>query len=107
MEKKKPKSLQVKMEVPPDISAVYSNFAVISHTPAEVVIDFACVLPNLPRARVGSRIVTTPVNAKLLLRALKENLERYETQFGEIKLPDRGTDLASQFFGGIKPPDQE
>ena len=107
MDKKKPKSLQVKMEVPPDITAIYSNFAVITHSPAEVVIDFACVLPNLPRARVGSRIVTTPVNAKLLLRALKENLERYEAQFGEIQLPPGGPDLASQFFGGVKPPEQE
>ncbi len=50
-----------------------------------------------------ARIITTPMHAKLLLRALRQNLERYESRFGEIRLPSEGDDLARQFFGGIKP----
>jgi hypothetical protein len=44
------------------------------------------------------------MHAKLLLRALTENLKKYEAQFGEIKVPSGGDDLAQQFFGGVKPP---
>jgi hypothetical protein len=50
------------------------------------------------------RIINTPLHAKLLLRALSDNLEKYEAQFGEIKTPDSGEGLAQQFFGGVKPP---
>jgi hypothetical protein len=104
-EEKKPRSRKVKVEVSPDLEAIYSNFAVISHSASEIMIDFARILPNTPAARVRARIVTTPMNAKLLLRALKENLEKFETQYGEIRIPTAGTDLASQFFGEVKPPE--
>lgn len=63
----------------------YSNLAIISHSPAEFIIDFTRVLPGIPKAKVHSRIIMTPQHAKLLLSALKENIERYEKQFGEIK----------------------
>lgn len=96
--------VKVNIEIPPDLDAVYANFAIISHSPSEIVIDFARILPNTPRARVHARIVTTPLHAKLLLRALQENLERYETQFGEIRLPS-GDDLARQFFGPTRLPE--
>jgi hypothetical protein len=77
---------------------------VITHSASEIIFDFARVLPNTPTAKVYARIITTPMHAKLLLRALHENLERYEAQFGEIKLPDAGDALAQQFFGVAKPP---
>lgn len=96
--------MQVHIEVPPDLDAVYANFAMITHTPSEIIMDFARVLPNTPSAKVCARIIHTPMHAKLLLRALSENLEKYETQFGEIKLPAEGDALAQQLFGAVKPP---
>jgi hypothetical protein len=96
---------KINIEVPADLDATYANFAMITHSPSEIIIDFARVLPNAPQSKVHARIVTTPMHAKLLLRALSENLEKYEAQFGEIKLPSGGANLAQQFFGGVKPPD--
>ena len=98
------RQIQVNIEVPPDLEATYANFALITHSASEIVIDFARVLPNTPRTRVYARIITTPLHAKLLLRALKENLHKYEAQFGEIKLPADGDALVQQFFGAAKPP---
>ncbi|MGD2177028.1 MAG: DUF3467 domain-containing protein [Anaerolineae bacterium] len=94
---------KVNIEVPPDLDATYANFAIITHSPSEIIIDFARVLPNTPKSKVHARIVTTPMHAKLLLRALTENLKKFEAQFGEIKLPPGGDELAQQFFGGVKP----
>lgn len=93
---------QVAVEIPGNLDAAYSNFAVITHSPSEVVIDFARVLPNTPKARVVSRIIVTPMNAKLLLKALTENLAKYEAQFGPIIVP---TGLAEQLFKPPKPPE--
>ena len=99
-----PRQVQVNIEIPPDLDATYANFAAITHTTSEIIIDFARILPNTPRAKVHARIITTPMHAKLLLRALSENLEKYEAQFGEIRLPAEGDELAQQFFGAAKPP---
>jgi len=98
------RQMQVNIEVPPDLDAIYANFALITHTASEIIVDFARVLPNTPKAKVYARIVTTPMHAKLLLRALGENLEKYEAKFGEIRLPADGDALAQQFFGATKPP---
>jgi len=87
-------------EVPANLDATYSNFAMISHSPSEMILDFARVTPSL-KARVVARMVLTPLNAKLLLRALAENLDKYEAQYGEIVVP---THLADQLF---KPPRPE
>ena len=99
-----PQQRQLAVELPNDLSPVYSNFAVITHSPSELVVDFATVLPNMPRAKVSARVVMTPMNAKLFLRALGENLSRYEGQFGEIKLPE-GVSLADHLFRPPKPPE--
>jgi len=96
--------MQINIEVPPDLDAIYANFVLITHSASEIILDFACVLPNTPKAKVHARIITTPMHAKLLLRALSENLSRYEAQFGEIKLPAEGDALAQQFFGAVRPP---
>jgi len=98
------RQMQVNVEVPPDLDAIYANFALITHSASEIIIDFARVLPNTPRAKVYARIITTPLHAKLLLRALSDNLEKYEAQFGEVKLPSDADKLAQQFFGATKPP---
>jgi hypothetical protein len=69
----------------------------ITHSRSEIVIDFAQVLPQVPKARVRNRVIMTAHNAKLLLRALKEHMARFEAQHGEINLPE-GTSLADQLF---------
>jgi hypothetical protein len=66
----------------------YANLALITHSAAEVVIDFARVLPGLHKAKVYSRILMTPYHAKALLRALGENLSKYENAHGPIKTPN-------------------
>jgi len=66
---------------------IYSNFALISHTPAEFVLDFARILPGARKARVHARIVMTPQHVKALRAALDQNLSRYENEFGTILAP--------------------
>jgi hypothetical protein len=87
------------IEMPASLEATYTNFALITHSPSEVLIDFARVLPNM-KARVLARMVLTPLNAKLLLRALGDNLRKFEDQYGEIVVP---THLADQLFKPPKP----
>jgi len=91
---------QMAIEIPANLEAIYTNFALITHSPSEMILDFARLLPNMPKARIYARIVMTPMNAKLLLRALGENLSRFEAQYGEIVVP---TGLAEQLFKPPKP----
>ena len=105
MKRPKPGQMQIKVQVPPELDATYANFALITHSASEIILDFARVLPNTPTAKVYARIITTPLHAKFLLKALGENLERYEAQFGEIKTPASGDALARQFFGTARPPE--
>jgi hypothetical protein len=92
------------MEVPPGLEPIYTNLARISHSPADIVIDFAQILPGETKAGVRARILMTPLSAKLLLRALKENIARYEAALGEINVPN-STNLADNLFGRIQPPE--
>ncbi|WP_119065926.1 DUF3467 domain-containing protein [Aggregatilinea lenta] len=92
---------QLNLEIPADLPATYANFAIISHSPWEIFLDFAQILPNVPKARVRTRLVLTPANAKMLLRALQDNITRYEQQHGEITLPPRAPSLADQLFRTI------
>jgi hypothetical protein len=100
---KQPHRVQFQVEMPADLGATYANFVLISHSPSEMILDFAQMLPQQPKARVQTRVVMTPLNAKLLYRALSENITKYEAQFGEIKLPRQGPSLAQQFFSAIPP----
>lgn len=59
---------------------IYSNLAIINHSSSEFVLDFASLLPGVPKAKVRSRIILTPSHAKRLLKALQENIQRYESQ---------------------------
>jgi hypothetical protein len=81
---------RLNVEVPVELEATYANMAVIRHSPSEVVIDFIRQMPDQPRAKVYARVVMTPINAKLLLRALTENLTAFESKFGEIRTPEQG-----------------
>ncbi len=64
---------------------IYSNLALISHSGAEIIIDFARMLPGMPKAVVQARIILTPQHAKSLEKALDENIKKFEARFGEIK----------------------
>ena len=64
---------------------IYSNLAVINHSPTEFVVDFIQMMPGVPKAKVKSRIILTPQHAKRLANALVENVSRFEKQFGDIK----------------------
>ncbi|MNS91587.1 hypothetical protein D3C71_374610 [compost metagenome] len=71
-------------------NGTYSNLAIITHSYSEFVMDFISVMPGMPKAKVNSRIVMTPHNAKRLMRALIDNIKRYETQNGLIKDEQEG-----------------
>ena len=64
----------------------YSNLAIISHSTSEFIIDFASLLPGMPKAAVNSRIILTPEHAKRLLLSLQDNVARYESNVGRIEL---------------------
>ena len=83
----KPESLQI--EIDEAIArGVYTNFALISHGESEFVIDFLFLHPQTPRAKVHSRLVTSPLHAKRLLWALKENIDKFESRYGPIPNPE-------------------
>ena len=92
------------INVPEGTEPVYANLARISHSPADIVIDFAHILPGESTANIQSRIVMSPLSAKLLMHALTENLARYEAAFGEIKVPGNST-LAENLFRPLHPPE--
>jgi len=91
------------LEVPDNLVTNYANVVRIAHSPSELVFDFAHLLPGVSPARVSTRVVMSPLGAKLLQRALAENLSRYEAAFGEIKIPGEST-LADLLFRPPAPP---
>ncbi len=93
-----------KLETPQGLGTVYSNLARIAHSPADIVIDFAHLLPGEKSATVNARILMTPMSAKLLLRALADNISRYEAAFGEIQVPVNSS-LADSLFRPPQPPE--
>lgn len=79
------KKAGIDIEISPEVvRGNYSNLAIISHSPTEFVIDFAAMLPGMPKAKVNSRIILTPEHAKRLLKSLQDNITRYESAFGQI-----------------------
>jgi len=77
----------------------YSNLAIINHSPSEFIVDFIQMMPGVPKAKVKSRVILTPQHAKRLMRALTDNISKYEDQFGDISDidPNQGVPLN---FGG-------
>src|ERR1700741_255100 len=78
----------------------YANLAIITHSFAEFVIDFVNVMPNVPKAKVKSRIVMTPQHDKRLMRAMVDNVKRFEAQYGAIK-EQESVNLPFNFGGPI------
>jgi hypothetical protein len=99
-----PKPTGPVLEVPAGLETAYANLARISHSPADIVMDFAHLLPGEVTATVRARVLMTPLSAKLLLRALTENLARYEAAFGTINVPVNST-LAENLFKPFQHPE--
>lgn len=79
------KKNQVNIELPEEVAeGVYANLAIISHSQSEFVVDFIRMVPNVPKAKVKSRVILTPQHAKRLLKALHDNVTKFEAQFGSI-----------------------
>jgi len=92
------------LQMPPDLEIEYVNLVRIAHSPSELVFDFAHLLPGGGPAQISSRIVMSPLGAKLFQRALVENLTKYEAAFGEINVPGNST-LADHLFRPQSPPE--
>ena len=87
MEQPKELKQQINIELgEKEAEGIYSNLAIITHSPAEFIIDFTRVVPGAHKAKVYSSIITTPQHAKMLLNALKDNIDKFESKFGEIKV---------------------
>ena len=96
MSKEKKNVQQINIELDEKISAgEYANFVVVTHSPAEFVMDFTRILPGVPKAKVHSRIIMAPQHAKAYLAALNDNIKKFEAKNGEIKMPSRDELLAT------------
>lgn len=91
---------QLQIELKPEVAeGIYSNLAILTHSSSEFIADFVQMMPGLPKAQVRSRIIMAPEHAKRLLMALQDNVQKYEKQFGTIKLsqpqqPREGSTIA-------------
>lgn len=98
MENNKNNENKINIELPEDVAdGVYSNLAVITHSNSEFVCDFVQMMPGMPKAKVRSRVVMTPENAKRLMKALMDNINKYEANKGPIS--DEGQNLPPMNFG--------
>lgn len=92
---------QLNIELSEEVSqGVYSNLAVITHSPAEFVIDFIRIMPGVPKAQVKSRIILTPEHAKRLVAALHDNISKYEAVHGPIREIKGSGPVMPVNFGG-------
>ncbi|MBQ8070576.1 MAG: DUF3467 domain-containing protein [Bacteroidales bacterium] len=107
MDNNNDKKQQLSLELKPDVAkGSYSNLAIITHSHSEFIIDFATILPGLPKPEISNRIIMTPEHAKRLLNALQDNIIKYESQFGPIDLsPNRPAENGGGTFnlGGFGP----
>ena len=98
-EKNQPRPNQLNIEISEEVAdGIYSNLAIITHSNSEFVLDFVRVMPGVPKAKVRSRILLTPQHAKRLMRALADNIQKFEQVHGTI----RDTDMPEipMNFGG-------
>lgn len=85
------KQNQLNIELNDEVAqGTYANLAVITHSSSEFVLDFIRVMPGMPKAKVQSRVVVTPEHAKRLMRALQDNINKFESMHGPIKDIDGG-----------------
>lgn len=76
---------QVNIELSEEVAnGIYSNLAIITHSPSEIIADFVQMMPGVPKGKVRSRVIMNPINAKRLLEALQDNIAKYESSYGTI-----------------------
>ena len=68
-----------------ELLGMYANLAMIHHNADEFTMNFIYVFPNVPQGKLVASLILSPAHAKRFLRALEENISRYETQFGPIR----------------------
>jgi hypothetical protein len=86
MQENQPVPNQLNIEISEEVAeGQYANLAIITHSHAEFVIDFVNVMPGTPKSKVKSRLILTPQHAKRLMRALTENIQKFESMHGAIQ----------------------
>jgi hypothetical protein len=94
---------QLNIELSEEVAqGTYSNLAIITHSPSEFVVDFVRVVPGVPKAQVKSRIILTPEHAKRLIKALQDNIQKYESLYGTIQIQGGYEPVSSAPFGSPK-----
>ena len=80
----------LQLDLPQDVAqGEYANFAIITHSSSDFILDFARMLPGIPKPRVNSRVILAPEHAKRLLLALQDNISKYERDYGRIEIPNQ------------------
>jgi hypothetical protein len=87
-EQKPVRRLDVEIK-PEQAEGTYSNLVLVAHSASEFILDFARMLPGLPKARVLSRVLMSPQHVELLRRTLEENIKKYEAKYGKIEVKDQ------------------
>lgn len=101
MEENQNKQGQFQLDLPANIAqGEYANFAIITHSSSDFILDFARVLPGVPKPQVKSRVILAPEHAKRLLLALQDNIVRYEREYGQIKLLNQESKTIAPFNVG-------
>ncbi len=86
------KQQQINIELTEEVAeGIYANLAIINHSVSEFIVDFVNIMPGVPKAKVKSRIILTPQHAKRLVKALNDNVKRFESAHGVIKEYDQPT----------------
>jgi hypothetical protein len=102
MSEEKQKQQKMNIELSDEVAqGTYSNLAIITHSPSEFVVDFIRIMPGTPKAKVKSRVILTPEHAKRLMKALQDNINKFEALHGPIKNVQGGNDpIVPMNFGG-------
>lgn len=92
------KQQEIQVEISPEMAqGTYANLVFVAHSQSDFVLDFARIVPGMPKAPVKSRVILTPENAKRLLAVLKDSIDKYESMFGPIQ--ENRNPLVPPFFG--------
>lgn len=101
MQEQKPPMNQINIELGEEqAEGIYSNLAMITHSHSEFIVDFIKMMPGVPKAKVKARIILTPQHAKRLMRALKDNISKYEAVHGTIEVPEAPEGMPPFSLGG-------
>ena len=81
------KKKQIKIQIDEAVGqGEYANFAIVTHSAAEFIMDFVRILPGMQKSKVKSRVIISPIHTKTFLLALQDNIKKFEKKFGEIKV---------------------